>query len=374
MQRGSLRELATLFLRLGSIAFGGPAAHIALMEDEFVERRAWLDRRHFLDLIGATNLIPGPNSTEVAIHLGYERAGYPGLLVAGLGFIAPAAILVTVLAWGYVEFGTTPAVEALLYGIEPVMIAIVVHALVRLAPAALSRFALSALAIGVLAAYLFGINELLLLFGAGLFYMVAVNAARVRANALLVVLPLAATAAPPPDVDLTRMFLLFLKIGAVLYGSGYVLLAFLRGEFVDDLGWLTEQQLIDAVAIGQLTPGPVSTTATFIGYVLAGVPGAVLATVAIFLPSFVFVALSNPIIPKLRRSVWFSALLDGVNAAALALMGGVTIQLGMAAVVDWWTALIGIVAALLLFATRINNVWLIAGGALVGLLTKGVLG
>lgn len=358
----SLREVAGLFLKLGTISFGGPAAHIALMQDEVVERRRWMDRQRFLDLIGATNLIPGPNSTELAIHIGRDQAGWRGLLVAGACFIGPAVLIVLALAWAYVEFGDTPQIEAVLYGIQPVMIAIVLQALVKLAPSALKTPGLVAIGALVLVAYLFGLNELILLFGAGLLVMVFRNAG--PGGGLLGVAPLLAA----PDVGLDRLFLIFLKIGAVLYGSGYVLLAFLRADLVEGLGWLTEQQLIDAIAVGQVSPGPVFTTATFIGYVLAGLPGALLATLAIFLPSFALVALTHSLIERMRRSRWFSALLDGVNAAALALMAGVTYQLGLVAIRDALTALLAVGSAVLLIKTRINNVILIGLGAAAGLL------
>lgn len=360
--RASLVQLAGLFLKLGTIGFGGPAAHIALMQDEVVERRRWMDRQRFLDLVGASNLIPGPNSTELAIHIGREQAGWRGLLVAGSCFIVPAMLIVLALAWVYVEFGNTVGAEAVLYGIQPVMVAIVLHALVRLAPAALKTFGLVALAAVVLAAYLAGVNALILLFGGGLLLLV-VRRARHSGN-LFGLAALAAT----PDVGLDRLFATFLKIGAVLYGSGYVLFAFLRDDLVEKLGWLTEQQLIDAIAVGQVTPGPLFTTATFIGYVLSGLPGALLATLGIFLPSFVFVALTHSLVERMRNSPPFSALLDGVNAAALALMAGVAVQLGLVAVRDLFTAAIAIAAAALLLKPGVNNVLLIVAGAAAGLL------
>ena len=319
-------------MRLGFTAFGGPAAHIAMLHDEVVVRRGWLDDQHFLDLIGATNLIPGPNSTEMVIHVGYERAGWRGLVLAGLCFILPAALIVGILAWAYVRFGATPAGEALLYGIKPVIIAIVAQALWKLGRTALKGWLLAAVGVAVFAAYLLGVDELLLLALGGLFVLAA-RRLRPGVGLLLFAPPLFWLQAAS-EVSVGRLFLIFLKVGAVLYGSGYVLLAFLRGDLVVDLGWLTEQQLLDAVAIGQFTPGPVFTTATFVGYVLAGVPGAIAATVGIFLPSFVFVALLNNAVPSIRRSPWAGALLDGVNASALGLMAGVTVQLGGAAL---WT-------------------------------------
>ncbi len=373
----ALGEIARLFLRLGFTAFGGPAAHIAMLHDEVVTRRGWMDESHFLDLVGATNLIPGPNSTEMAIHVGYERGGWRGLLLAGACFILPAALIVGVLAWAYVRYGATPAGDALLYGVKPVIIAIVLQALWKLGRAALRGPRLVAVGVAVLALYLVGANELLLLAGGGLVAWLARRPGAGLAG-LLSLWPLAGTAgrlgqlADAGAVSLERLFLVFLKVGAVLYGSGYVLLAFLRNDLVLRLGWLTDQQLLDAVAIGQFTPGPVFTTATFVGYVLAGLPGAVLATVGIFLPAFVFVAGINRIVPALRRRAWTAALLDGVNAAALGLMAGVTWQLGRAALVDLPTALLTAASALLLWRLRLNSAWLVLGGAAAGLLLGGV--
>lgn len=364
---GSAREVALLFLKLGTIAFGGPAAHTAMMRDELVRRRGWVTDQRFVDLMGATNLIPGPNSTELAIHLGYDRARRRGLLAAGICFILPAALIVTALAWAYVTYGETPAVEGILYGVVPAVIAIIVHALLGLLRTVVKNVWLGLLAAGALAAYLLGVNELLVLAAGGLLGGGALLARRAGRGAHgLVAVPLLGLG-DPTGGQLTQLFLTMLKIGAVLYGSGYVLLAFLRGDFVDRLGWLTEQQLIDAVSIGQVTPGPVFTTATFIGYVIAGPAGAFLATVAIFLPSFVFVGLLTKITDRLRSSAWTSALLDGVNAAAFALMAGVSYQLGRTAVVDPLTAGIALATLVLLWRTRLNNAWYIAAGALIGL-------
>lgn len=325
-----------------------------------------------MDLVGATSLIPGPNSTELAIHIGRERAGGRGLVVAGTCFIVPAMLIVLGFAWAYRNYGDTPEVGAVLYGVQPVMIAIVAVALLKLAPEAAGSGGRAALAALVLAAYLLGVNEVLLLFGAGALYMLARNS--VGAAAGLVPLGLwpglPGFAADPQQVALDRLLLVFLKVGALLYGSGYVLLAFLRSDLVERLGWMTEAQLIDAVAVGQLTPGPVFTTATFVGYFLAGLPGALVATIGIFFPSFVFVAVSNPLIPKMRASRWLSALLDGVNAAALALMAGVTYQLARAAIRDLLTAALAVAALAVLLRTRLNNVYLILAGALVGLVAR----
>ena len=371
-----LREVAALFLRLGVTAFGGPAAHFAMMRDEVVRRRRWLSDQQFLDLLGATNLIPGPNSTEMAIHVGYVRAGRAGLIVAGICFIAPAMLIVLVLAWAYATYGARPQATWLLYGVKPVIIAIVVQALVALGRAALKNLVLAALALVALALYFAGINELLLLALAGLL-AAGVKHPQTQTAMLLAIAPayaastgFASTVLAAAPVSLARMCGIFVKIGSVLYGSGYVLLAFLRSDFVVRLGWLTERQLLDAVAIGQFTPGPVFTTATFIGYLLGGTAGALLATAGIFLPAFVFVAASHPFIPRLRRSPTAAAALDGVNAASLALMAGVTVQLGRAAIVDGWTVGIALAAGAVLLLRPINSAWLVGGGALVGLLLR----
>ena len=368
--------ITLLFLRLGLTAFGGPAAHIAMMRHEFVTRREWLTDRRFLDLLGVTNLIPGPNSTEMAIHLGRERAGWRGLVGAGVAFIAPAAVMVSVLAWVYVEFGSTPAVTWVLYGVKPVVIAIVAQAIWGLGRVVVRRWQTGLLAAVVIALGLLGVNELVLLFGGA-----AVGAVLQRPQWLtgrlsgVLVAPLATVGvvgAVPTSFSLLGMALLFLKIGAVLYGSGYVLLAFLRADFVERMGWLTETQLLDAVAIGQVTPGPVFTTATFIGFVLAGVPGAVVATVAIFLPSFVFVAAVHPLVERLRASSITAPILDAVNAAAVGLMTVVMVLLGRSALVDVPTILAALVALGVLILTKVNSLWLILAGAAMGATVQAV--
>ncbi|WP_246080742.1 chromate efflux transporter [Nonomuraea mesophila] len=382
----AVREVALLFLKLGTIAFGGPAAHIAMMRDELVRRRGWVSDERFADLMGATNLIPGPNSTELAIHLGHDRARMRGLVAAGVCFILPAALIVTTLAWAYVTYGSTPAAEGLLYGIVPAVIAIIAHALFGLWRTVIKTAWLGALALAALAAYLAGVNELLIL-AAGALLAAAVRLPRRlprrppgdqnRLPGVLAAPLLAFGGSPlfpePTGGQLTQLFLTMLKIGSVLYGSGYVLLAFLRGDFVERLGWLSSQQLADAVSIGQVTPGPVFTTATFVGYVVAGPIGAFVATVAIFLPSFVFVGLLTRLTGWLRSSRWASALLDGVNAAALALMAGVSYQLARTAVVDPLTAAIAVLSLVLLWTTKLNNAWLIAGGAAIGLARAALL-
>ena len=369
-----LKEVVILFLKLGFTAFGGPAAHIAMMHDEVVIRRKWLVEQEFLDLIGATNLIPGPNSTEMAIHIGFKRAGWRGLLLGGLSFILPAMLIVLGLAWLYVQYGSYPQAEWLLYGIKPVVIAVVLQALWALGPKAIKDW-LTGIMVGVvIILYWLGVNEIALLFGGGLVILLLKNIKNQSLGKIsAVILPGSLLSAVPQvisGVQLPLLFFTFLKIGSVLYGSGYVLLAFLRSDFVVHLGWLTDQQLIDAVAIGQVTPGPVFTTATFIGYVLAGIPGALLATLGIFLPSFVFVALSSPLIPKLRNSKFFSSLLDGVNAVSLGLMAAVLFQLGRSSLIDPITIGIGVVSAILLIRYRVNSTWLVLGGGIIGLLSS----
>lgn len=369
-----LREIVGLFLRLGATAFGGPAAHIALMHSEVVERRKWLTEQQFLDLLGATNLIPGPNSTEMAIHLGYLRAGLPGLIAAGTSFILPAMLIVMGMAWIYLRYGSTPQAAWLLYGIKPVIIAVILQALLGLGRSAVKDRLTAVIGLAVFVLYLLGINELILLFASGVLVMLIRNWQHLRSRkmtgvkSLLPFLPAVSTfAVSAVPFSLPVLFFTFLKIGSILYGSGYVLLAFLRADFVQRLGWLTETQLIDAIAVGQVTPGPVFTTATFIGYLLGGVPGAVLATLGIFLPAFIFVVITNPYIPRLRQSRWAGALLDGVNVASLGLMAGVTLQLGQASLIDPLTIVMMILAVVVLVRYKINATWLVLAGAAVGL-------
>lgn len=375
-----LKELALVFLKLGVISFGGPAAHIAMMEDEVVGRRRWLSREEFLDLLGATNLIPGPNSTELAIHIGHRRAGRAGLLVAGSCFILPAVVIVTTLAWAYTRYGSLPQTGAILYGVKPAIIAIVLQALWRLGRAALkSKSLILVSAVGIILGFL-GVHELVILFGAGaaigLGYWVIDRIRRGGRESLSLISPIlpgnlfktAALAGTSAAVfGLWPLFLFFLKVGSVLFGSGYVLLAFLRADLVERWRWLTESQLLHAITVGQVTPGPVFTTATFIGYILGGLPGAIVATVGIFLPAFFFVALSGPLIPRIRQSVTAGAVLDGINAASLSLMAVVTWRLGRASMVDLTTFALLILSLILLIHARINSAWLVFGGALVGL-------
>jgi len=373
---GSVSEVARLFLKLGCTAFGGPAAHIAMMRDEVVGRRRWLDDQQFLDLLGATNLIPGPNSTEMAIHIGYVRAGWRGLVLAGALFILPAMLIVLALAWAYVQYGSLPQATWLLYGIKPVIVAVVLQALWSLSRTAIKGSLTGVVGVLALVLYFAGVNEIALIVLGGLIVLGAQTLSQntaVRSLGLLAApgTPLLAHFLQANDsVTLLRLFTIFLKIGSVLYGSGYVLLAFLRNDLVVRTGWLTDQQLLDAVAVGQFTPGPVFTTATFIGYVLAGVPGALLATVGIFLPSFVFVALIHPLVGAVRRSRWAGPLLDGVNVASLGLMAAVTLQLGRSAVVDPLTAVLAIGAAVLVVRYKINSAWLVLGGGLIGVLFR----
>lgn len=369
-QRVSLRELAAFFLRLGCTAFGGPAAHIAMMEDDLVRRRRWLSRQKFLDLLGASNLIPGPSSSELAIHIGYMLGGWAGLLVAGTCFILPAASMVATLAWAYVRFGKLPEVSAILYGVKPVVIAVILQALWGLGRTAVKTTFLGF--VGVLCGLLafVGLHPLMVLVLAGC----AVCLTNLRtAHWSLPAVPFAT--APATSLaggtaifSLGSLFLVFLKMGAVVFGSGYVLLAFLRADLVAHRGWLTDSQLLDAVAVGQVTPGPVFTTATFVGYLLGGIRGAAVATIGIFLPAFLLVAVSGPLVPRIRKSKVAGTFLDGVNVASLALMAAVTWQLGRASLVDVVTVVIAAASAYALLRFRLNSAWLLLSGAILGLL------
>jgi chromate transporter len=369
-ERTSLGELALLFLRLGATAFGGPAAHIAMMRDEVVARRGWLTDERFLDLLGATNLIPGPNSTEMAIHVGWDRRRMAGLVVAGTSFILPAALLTALLGSAYVRFGSVPAARWLLYGVKPVILAIVAQAIWGLWPRAARTLTMRLLALVAAACAFLGMNELGILFGSGVVMTLVRKRAAGEPRRLLggavPLVPIALGSAGATAVTLPALFGVFLKIGSVLFGSGYVLLAFLRADLVEHRGWLTESQLIDAVAVGQVTPGPVFTTATFIGYLLAGPRGAFVATAGIFLPAFVFVALSGPLVPKLRASPALGAFLDGVNVASLALMAVVTLELARAAVIDVPTGALAVLSALVLIRFKPNATWLVLAGAAAG--------
>lgn len=376
----SLAELALLFARLGTTAFGGPAVHIAMMREEVVVRRRWLTEEAFLDALGAAQIVPGPTSTELAIHIGWLRRRWAGLLVAGLAFIVPAVVITGALAWVYVRYGTVPAARGILYGVQPIIIAVVVQAIWGLAPAAARTWPLRAVTALAIVAATVGLSELWILLGAGALALIMRAATSrgdgstaPRASILPLLIPLAATtttAAAAVAANPTLLFLVFAKIGSLLFGSGYVLLAFLRAELIEARGWITETQLIDAVAVGQVTPGPVFTTATFIGWIIGGPSGGLAATAGIFLPAFVFVAISGPLIPRLRRSPHASAFLDGVNAASLALMAVVTFQLARAAIVDVPTAALALVGAFLLVRVRARSTWLVVGGAVAGLLLR----
>jgi chromate transporter len=368
----SPRELAVFFLRLGTTAFGGPAAHIAMMEDELV-RRKWLSREKFLDLLGASNLIPGPSSSELAIHIGYLLEGWRGLLVAGICFILPAAVVVGALAWAYVHFGKLPEVSAILYGVKPVVIAVILQALWGLGRTAVKTTFLGVVGIlSVLLAFLSLHPLLVLVIAGGAVCLTDIMTSRLSVAAVPFAAPTAALAGAATSFSLSSLFLVFLKVGAVVFGSGYVLLAFLRADLVAHRGWLTDSQLIDAVAVGQVTPGPVFTTATFIGYLLGGSRGAVVATVGTFLPAFLLVAASGPLVPRIRKSKIAGAFLDGVNVGSLALMAVVSWQLGRASLVDAVTVVLAVASSAALIRLRLNSAWLVLVGAVVGLATHGL--
>ena len=374
--KAPLSHVALLFLRLGLTAFGGPAAHIAMMEDEVVRRRRWLTRQRFLDLLGAANLIPGPSSTEMAIYIGYTQAGWAGIALVGACFILPAALITLGLAWAYLRFGHLPQVGGILYGIKPVVIAIIAQAVWNLGRTAVKTHTHALVGLAALTDAAITGRTVSILFGAGVLMLVCLalksGLTPSHVSAILIpsslsrVLPVAALGA----ASLLSIFLMFFKIGALVFGSGYVLLAFLKADLVDQRHWLTNAQLIDAVAVGQVTPGPVFTTATFIGYLLAGLPGATLATLGIFLPGFLLVAASGPLIPWLRRSIVAGRFLDGVNVAALGLMAVVAWQLGRASIHDAGSAALAILSAILLFRFRMPSYWLIALGASAGFLLR----
>ena len=383
----NLRELALFFLRLGTIAFGGPAAHIAMMEDEVVRRRRWVAREKFLDLLGAANLIPGPSSTEMAIFIGYLCEGWPGLVLGGVCFIAPAMVIVMGLAWAYVRFGNLPQVTWLLYGVKPVVIAIILQALWQLGRTAIKSRFLGALAVISIILNFLGMNILVLFVGTGVISGIWKGLFQDRARnwkplllmllgvcCFLVVAYFAAGLYSTGKVTfgLLPLFLFFVKVGSIVFGSGYVLLAFLQADLVGHWHWLTTTQLLDAIAVGQVTPGPVFTTATFIGYLLGGLPGALIATAGIFLPSFIFVAASSPYIAHLRKSAVAGAFLDGVIMASLALMASVTWNLGRDAIIDLPTVLLLFGSTVLLVRCQLNSLWLVLGGALIGFLIHGV--
>jgi len=385
-----VRELAALFFKLGTISFGGPAAHIALIESEVVRKRQWVTRQQFLDMLGAANLIPGPTSTEMAINVGFVHAGWIGLCVAGVSFILPAALITGVFAWAYVHFGSLPQASGVLRGIKPAVVAVIALAICRLGKSAVKDSGLAALGGLTLAAFFLEANPIAILFGGGAIGMAVRMAASWRGGraAVLSWLPVRLTpfalrrwtfarllpaiasimigSASPIRPSLSRMALYFLKVGAVLYGGGYVLLAFLEQGLVQQHAWLTRQQLLDAVAIGQFTPGPVLSTATFIGYILGGVPGAAVATIGIFLPSFLYVALLAPVLFRLRQSPWMAAFLDSVNVCAVMLMAGVTSLLAMDALRTWASWIIALVSLGVLLRWKVNPAWVVLGGGVAG--------
>jgi chromate transporter len=379
-----LKELSKLFLKLGATAFGGPAAHIAMIEEEVVKRRNWLTHEQFLDLLGATNLIPGPNSTEMAIHIGYQRAGWKGVIVSGVCFIFPAILITLLLAYLYTTYGTTPQFEPIIYGIRPAIIAVILSAVYRLTKSAYFSASgrnvgfknpfMAILFIAVAILHFFGIDEILLLLSAGILGLLWKNRDNIRGgmSAAMMVLPLtghsltAGSAVMAAPASFLGLGLFFLKIGSILYGSGYVLVAYLQSGLVESRHWLTQTQLFDAIAAGQFTPGPVLSTATFIGYIIFGIPGSIIATTGIFLPSFIFVLLSSPFIPRLRKSPYASGFLDGVNAASLGLMLAVTIALSVSALtnITGWT--IFLIAFAFVVWKNINAAWIVLGSAVLG--------
>jgi len=371
-----LLTVAGLFLKLGAISFGGPAAHVALMEQEVVRKRGWLDREHFLDLLAATNLVPGPNATEMAIHIGYVRAGWPGFLAAGIAFIFPAFLISLALSWVYVRFGMLPEGQALFYGINPVVMAIILAATYRLGKTALKGKAQVLLGLLAFGAALLGVNEVLILLGTGVvgILLFAPPAWLQKPPSLAILLPLAPLLDTIPkswawlDNRLMMLGLFFLKVGSLLFGSGMVLFAFIQRDVVERYAWLSQQQLIDAIAVGQMTPGPVLSSATFIGYLVSGWPGALIATIAVFLPSFVIVAIIGPIIPRLRQSHTAQAFLNGVNAAVVALILAVSLTLFRSAIVDLWTVIILAVGLAVLLRTKVDSFLLVLGGAVLGLI------
>jgi chromate transporter len=369
--KAEIRDIAKLFLKLGIISFGGPAAHITMMRDEVVVKRKWLTEQHFLDLIGATNLIPGPNSTEMAIHIGYEKGGWKGLIVAGLCFIIPAVLITGLFAWLYKQYGQLPEVQPFIYGIKPAIIAIILGAIFPLAKKSLKSTELRLIGLVVLICSLLNINEIYLLFGAGFFALFITYIRNNKQNNISSFLPLAVlqiTNTTILSATNANLFWIFLKIGALLYGSGYVLFAFLDTELVAT-GLLSRQQLIDAIAVGQLTPGPVFSTVTFIGYQINGFIGAIISTIAIFIPSFIFVALLKPMVNKMRNSKLFSAFLDAVNAASVAIIVVVCFDMGKESITDWRTLFIAILSIVIAFGFRkINSAFVVLGGSILGYL------
>ena len=366
-----LKDIAKLFLKLGIIGFGGPAAHIAMMQEEVVVKRKWLTDQHFLDLIGATNLIPGPNSTEMAIHIGHEKAGWKGLIVAGLCFIIPAVLITGVFAWLYKQYGQVPAVQPFVYGIKPAIIAVILGAVFPLAKKSLKSLELVIIGVVVLVCSLLNFNEIYLMFGAGFLALILASIRNNKTDNINNIFPVALlqiTNTTVVSATNFNLFWIFLKIGAILYGSGYVLFAFLDTELVST-GLLSRQQLIDAIAVGQFTPGPVFSSVTFIGYQINGLTGAIVATVGVFLPSFVFVAMLNPLVKRMRNSILFSAFLDAVNVASVAIILSVCFSMGIDTITDWRTITIALLSLALTFGyKKINSALIVLGGSLLGYL------
>ncbi|NNL82454.1 MAG: chromate efflux transporter [Winogradskyella sp.] len=371
----NLKEVARVFFKLGCFAFGGPAVHIAMMEDEIIEKRKWMSRDYFLDLIGTSNLIPGPNSTEMTMHCGYERAGKIGLFVAGISFIFPATIITALLAYLYVEYGQLPEIEPLIYGIKPAVLAIIAGAILKLGKKALKNVELIVIGVVVLTASLLGVNEVLALLVAGvlgMFYFYIKSKLKSTINSVAPIFLFLGLKTTVAKISALKLFLIFLKVGAILYGSGYVLFAYLDAELVTR-GLLTRAELIDAIAIGQFTPGPVLSTSTFIGYQLSGFPGAIAATTGIFLPSFLFVLLLNPFIPRMRKSTILRYFLDSVNVAAVAVMLAVLLIMAKETLIEWQSILIALIAVILTFKTKVSSIWTIVIGAVLGFLLLSVL-
>jgi chromate transporter len=372
----SLKDIALVFLKLGTITFGGPAATISMMEDEIVHRKTWLTREEFLDLIGITNLIPGPNSTEISIHIGHRLAGWKGLLIAGICFISPAVLIVTCFAWTYVRYGTLPEIEIILSGIKPVIVTIILLALFRFGQSAIKTKSLCLIAVIATITYSLGVSEILVIFAAGFLNLIFKNLKKITTSSKSLAYLFVGTQLTsntnfiinpnnPTDFSLIKLFMFFVKVSSILFGSGYVLLAFLKADLVDKFGWLTEAQLLDAIAVGQFTPGPLFTTATFIGYILAGFPGAIVATVGIFLPAFFFVAITAPFVNRIRQSKNVSTILDGINIASLALMAVVTFTIGKTILINFLSLGIFSFSLILLTKFKINPIWLIISGGIV---------
>lgn len=368
-EKNNLKEIAKLFLKLGIIGFGGPAVHIAMMQDEVVVKKKWLTEQHFLDLIGATNLIPGPNSTEMAIHIGHEKAGWKGLIVAGICFIFPAVIITGFFAWLYKEYGQIPEIKPFLYGIKPAIIAIILSAIFPLAKKSLKTIQLGIIGGIILLLSLLNYNEIILMFGAGIIALLIYYLKQNTNKSINTFLPLTLLQVSNTNIISAtnlNLFLIFLKIGAILYGSGYVLFAFLDAELVET-GLLSRTQLIDAIAVGQFTPGPVFSSVTFIGYQINGLPGAIISTIAIFLPSFIFVALLNPLVKKMRNSKMFSTFLDAVNVASIAIIISICLEMGKETIIDWRTILIAFLSIIITFNYRkINSAFVVLGGSIIG--------